>query len=441
MRDFDWRTADRISIETEAKLLVGRRLIDVDPKAPMLPSSPRTKGAVGRVFEAAFGIPANSTPGADFPGAGIELKAVPIRLKAGEARAKERISIGMIDFSSLPGEAWDTASVRKKLDSMLLVFYRWDPLLPIARFTTLAAEMWEPDRTTLAAIRQDWETIRDLVAQGRRSDLSESLTHVLGAATKGPGHGSTSRAWSLKQPFVTWIYQTLSARSTVTTIASGDPATAFEDAILARLRPFVGTDFDRLAAVTGRTGKGGKAGVASIVRALVGERTSGRSGDFERFSVEVKIVPVNGRERVVERMSFPAFISEELAYETWEASDLLGRLNRMLIVPVHREKGAKLHGVVMGTPFFWSPTPQELEGIQSEWEHARDLIATGRANDVPPASSTRYIHVRTHGRDATDRDLAPGGIDVATKSFWLNDDFLAEILRDHDALRRPRSGR
>ncbi len=32
-------------------------------------------------------------------------------------------------------------------------------------------------------------------------------------------------------------------------------------------------------------------------------------------------------------MSFPSFVQEELAYETWPDSDLLGRLNRILLCP------------------------------------------------------------------------------------------------------------
>ena len=136
-------------------------------------------------------------------------------------------------------------------------------------------------------------------------------------------------------------------------------------------------------------------------------------------------------------MSFPAFVHEELAFEEWDTSDLLGRLNRLLIVPIHRERGATLAESVLGRPFFWSPTEPELQGIAKEWAVVRDLVAAGQARSVPPASKTTFIHVRTHGRNAADRDQAPGGLDVAKKSFWLNDQFLVGVLRMHGALQRP----
>jgi len=438
--DFDYRTADRESIERAARRLVGKWLIDIDPSAPMVSSSPTTKGVVGRIYESGFGIPANSIAGPDFPGAGIELKSVPILLVGGEARAKERISISMINFAKLAAQTWDSAEIRKKLDRMLMIFYGWEPLQPIARFRTLAAGMWNPDEATLRTIRSDWERIRDLVASGERDQVSESLSSILGAATKGPGHGSRSRAWSLKQPFVGWLYKEMSGAEPVPARSSAlDPAAAFEGHVLSVLAPYVGMTFDRLAKAVGRTGKGGKGAVATVVRSMVGEKAKGRSGDFARYGIEVKIVPVNHRGKLVERMSFPAFVHEELVFETWPDSDLLGRLNRLLIIPVHREKKVSLSQTTLGRPFFWSPTEGELEGISREWEVVRRLIADKRPNDLPKGSETEFVHARTHGRDSSDIEQAPGGFDVTKKSFWLNDRYLERILEEHGALTAPRS--
>jgi len=149
-------------------------------------------------------------------------------------------------------------------------------------------------------------------------------------------------------------------------------------------------------------------------------------------------VPVNSRSKLVERMSFPAFVHQELVFETWPDSDLLGRLNRILIVPVHREKGSSLDETRLGRPFFWSPTEEELEGISIEWEVVRRLIEDHRSNDLPKASETNFIHARTHGRDSRDREPAPGGLEVTRKSFWLNDRYLERVLNDHGALTPPR---
>ena len=434
---FDYRTATRDEIAAVARTLVGKQLIEIDRTAPMRPSSAQTKGVVGRIYEAAFGKQPDSRQEADFPGAGIELKSVPIQFVRGEARAKERVSLTMIDFAVLPVERWETAAVRKKVDDLLLVFYRWDPLFPIARFETLAAEIWQPDDESMRQMKVDWESVRDLVRQGRREEVSEGSTRLLGAATKGPGHGSQSRAWSLKQTFVGFIYRSITAKESMPTSAGLDPGATFERAALARMEPYIGRSLADLAKIVERADKTGKAAAAQIVRALVGERGTGRHGEFERFGIETKTVPVNAAGRLVEAMSFPAFIHEELVFETWDSSDLLARIGRMLLVPVHRERKAGLDQARLGKPFFWSPSPDDIHGIEIEWERFRRLIELGRARELPHASDTTYIHVRPKGRDATDRDQAPGGIDVIKKCFWLNQAYLEQVLRDHGALTAP----
>ena len=441
MPTFPYQTATADQIAERARSLVGRTLIELQPSlAPMLPSSSATKGVVGRIFEACFDIPQNSIAGPDFPGAGIELKSVPILIAGSEARAKERISVGMIDFDRLAKEVWETASVRKKLDRMLLIFYGWQPLQPISRFKALAGGVWSPDAETWLAVEADWRTIQSFVVAGRRSEVSESLTRVLGAATKGPGHGSISRAWSLKQPFVGWIYRSMTGDAPpAMEVVAEDPARVFEAEVLARLRPHIGQSFDALAIATGRAGLGGKAGVAATVRSLLGQPVHGRTGEFARYGIEVKTVPVDAQGKIVEAMSFPAFHHEELIYETWEASDLLGRLNRLLIVPVHRSKGASLATTRLGKPLLWSPAQEELVGIQAEWERFRHLIEIGQARDLPKASETTYIHVRPKARDASDRDNAPGGVDVIKKCFWLNQSYVGRILATNDALTPPRN--
>ncbi len=378
----------------------------------MAPSSAKNKGAVGKVYEFAFGIEPNSRPEADFPGAGIELKSVPIRIVTGEARAKERVSLTMINFLTLPSEQWDTAPVRKKLNDLLLIFYRWDPLQPIARFETLAAEIWQPDAESLRQMQVDWESVRDLVRIGRRDEVSEGSTRLLGAATKGLGHGSTSRAWSLKQTFVGYIYRSISSDLPITTAPSLDPGATFEREVLARVEPHVGRSLADLAEVVGRAGKTGKAASAQAVRALVGERGKGRSGDFERFGIETKIVPVNAAGHLVEAMSFPTFVHEELVFETWEASDLLARIQRMLIVPIHRERRASLAEARLGRPFFWSPRQEEFRGIDPGMGAISQADRT-RSGARPTEGIPDGVHPRSaEGRDAADRDQAPGGFDV-----------------------------
>ena len=146
-----------------------------------------------------------------------------------------------------------------------------------------------------------------------------------------------------------------------------NPAAAFEEAVLGRLLPLAGRRLGDLAQELGMGTTAGKAAVATIVRKVVA-RTAGslrRLRSLRRRGEDGSGQPSGegGRTDIV-----PGFVHEELIYETWSESDLLGRLNRILFVPVQRETGATLNETVLGRVFFWTPTPQELDGIAKEWE-------------------------------------------------------------------------
>ena len=137
------------------------------------------------------------------------------------------------------------------------------------------------------------------------------------------------------------------------------------------------------------------------------------------------------QDRPIEATSFPSFVHEELAYETWPDSDLLGRLNRILFVPVRRSRGQAQAAAVVGRAFFWSPSEADLVGISLEWEEFRRLISAGLARQLPKPSQTTYIHVRPKARNARDREIAPGGFDVIRKCFWLNQAYVETIIHEH----------
>ena len=119
----------------------------------------------------------------DFPGAGIELKAVPLRLTGRGLGVKERTVISIIDYMALPGQTWTTASVRKKL-KILFVFFEHIDEKPKSMFPIREILLWEPDARTDALLRADWERVFAKVRQGRAHELSESDGSLMGPCTK-----------------------------------------------------------------------------------------------------------------------------------------------------------------------------------------------------------------------------------------------------------------
>ncbi len=456
---FDHRTASTAEILSVAHGLVGRTLGDISGRGSVSRvSEARTKGDVGAIVEAYFSIPPNTSPLPDFPGAGIELKTVPLFARSREVVVKERTFIAKIDYHALAGEEWTRATVRKKLQKVLFVFYRWAPAVDISAFTVEHVLLWSPDDRTLPFLETDWRTVRDKVRGGQAHLISEGDGRILGAATKSATGADRQRqpfsaelakprGWALKPTFVRSIFveSTVPDRQLESLVDAigANAGTDFERQVLDHFDRYVGKRVGDVAALLGLPSTAAKHRAAIVVRRALGQRQPElRIKEFERLGIEIKIVRLAADARPYEAMSFPAFRYGELVAEQWEDSDLLARLNRLLVVPVEgRTKETSVDQCVIRAPFFWSPSGPELDGIRQEWEMFRAEVAAGLAGSLTPASGTRYIHVRPKARDSTDTDDAPGLGPVVKKCFWLNQRFVQELVLGYAPGWRRQQGR
>lgn len=448
---FDGDSATEQEIEEHAQKLKGKRLRDVIPASGRVSESkPGDKGAVGQLVERAFGLPRSSDQRPDFGHAGIELKVVPLKRSSRSVRSKERTSVTMIDYGALVEESWPTAKVRKKLQKILFVFYyhvdKGDPLDTVIEETVL----WTPESDLLPQLESDWSVVQRKVLEGLAHEISEGDGRVLGAATKGAGGGklvdqprnlairAKPRAWALKPSLTTWLYEKKRSGG-MQIVALRDalklkPTESFEDAVLRRLSVYEGKTLAQVAKALNVPLSKAKSGAAVLVRRAIGVLDDKASiQEFKERGIQIKIVPISPAGRPYEAMSFPKFNHMEVWKEEWEESDLLQQLDRMLIVPLVRdERKTPKEKQVWGRAFFWSPTADQLSGIEREWRNYGRRIQAGEGNRLPRSSQTKYIHVRPHARDSGDTEQAPRIGQVVKKCFWLNKAFIASIVRNSD---------
>ena len=410
-------------------------------------SSAANKGGAGNIVERYFGIQSNNEQAPDFVGAGIELKVSPLVMDGRTARRiKERTSVTMIDYELLDRESWATASLRKKLQRILFVFYEWRPDVPLRDLRVRAVKLWSPPAELLPYLKHDWVAVWTKNRAGRAHELSEADGLILGAATKGATGAmkpqphspepAKSRAWSLK-PRLTWtIYATTQGEDLDRDLLARLSEEAGLDPIaplLAQVEGFVGLTVQQVAERSGISPDKSKNRAVTVVRRAIGLYPIKLPPELEALGVEVKTIPLGPNAEPYEAMSFPAFDHREMADEEWEDSELLSRVQNMLLIPLYREtRGVELLEQRVCKPFQWSPDREQLTGIRLEWERYRDLVAQGRADELHGESDTRFIHVRTHGRDGDDQVEAPGGLVVAKKSFWLNREFVRELVLSHN---------
>ena len=164
------------------------------------------KGKLGIVTEIIhFGLSPDNAPLADLRGAGLELKVTGLLKNTRGIRAKERLSLGMIDYSKYVKTTPDFESdqeVQKSLSGMLLMTYWYksseqSPLDVVFHDSLI----WKPTGQERELIKQDWAILQATIRLGFAHMLSERYSNGLGAPPKGAGKDSDFIKQPVQQPF------------------------------------------------------------------------------------------------------------------------------------------------------------------------------------------------------------------------------------------------
>ena len=121
------------SIYEHALKLTGKTLAQVAPETVEIVNE-RNRGDLGTLVEKYyFAHKPKSNHGPDFPEAGLELKTTgvkPQKKKVGY-QAKERLSLMMIDYTTIKQESWEGSSLLAKCRLMLIQFYDYVSDVPV----------------------------------------------------------------------------------------------------------------------------------------------------------------------------------------------------------------------------------------------------------------------------------------------------------------------
>jgi len=203
----EYNSNDQDSVYSFAKKLIGKTLRDVLPESIIQESyqlfiNDGNKGRFGHKIEKHyFGYDINPSKQADFP-CGLELKVTPIKLNMnGSLSPKERLKHNIINFNDIVNETWDTSSLLKKINSILLIRYL-DPQnanINQLDYKILDVQIFciDTNKDDFIQFEKDWNLIVNKIKGGKAHELSESDTVYLGACTAGATRDSSQRT----QPF------------------------------------------------------------------------------------------------------------------------------------------------------------------------------------------------------------------------------------------------
>ncbi len=161
------------------------------------------KGWAGQTIERFLGLPLNSSHAPNF--GSWELKVVPLRWLGGKLVVKETMAITMIDPYEVASKSFEESYLFAKLRRIVIVSRIFENMAETQSILHDVSGFDLDDPCIFAQVKADYEFVSDTI----KSRGFEALTGRMGALiqprTKGPGHGSISRAFYARKHFVAHI--------------------------------------------------------------------------------------------------------------------------------------------------------------------------------------------------------------------------------------------
>ncbi|GAB0174920.1 MAG: Sau3AI family type II restriction endonuclease [Candidatus Altimarinota bacterium] len=466
----------------ESILAFAKKLLGTNLKSILPPGyKPRGgKGGLGQLLEEHyFHKPLDSDSKPDFPDAGVELKATPIKKFSRKGiGAKERLSLNIINYDDLVNETWENSHFLSKNSLLLLVFYLYeenqiniDHLIKIVELYSFLD--YEED---LKVIQNDWITIQYKVLEGKAHELSEGDTQYLGACTKGAKNqkprsqpfSSTlakQRAFCFKQGYVNYILKRIQGKTReYDSLFKNDgldiAKISIEQRVKTLFKPYLGKTAFELGNIFGMEFKNQKGYYAkisdNIVKMILGVKNLNKVSEFEKANISLKTIRVSYDGTIQEDISFPAFKFCEIIKEDWYDSELYNllestkflfikyRITTNTVAEFDRLNDTEKNKfLILDEVYLWNAPVNDIENYAKQtWRDTIKIIKEGviinpiiqksgkviERNNLPKSRDTKMIHVRPHGINKKDIDILPNGKELTKQCFWFNKSYIKDQL-------------
>jgi DNA mismatch repair protein MutH len=168
------------------------------------PDARLNKGWAGHVIERHLGLPLNSSRAPNF--GSWELKLVPLKRKAnGTLCVKETMAITMIDPVEVAAKRFEESHIFNKLRKTVIASRVCENRAETRSLLHSVGTFDLDDPAVFLQVKADYDLIRETIRTQGFGALSGTMGTLVQPRTKGPGHGSTSRAFYARQHFVSHI--------------------------------------------------------------------------------------------------------------------------------------------------------------------------------------------------------------------------------------------
>lgn len=161
----------------------------------------KNKGWAGHVIERYLGLPLNSSQA---PNCGTwELKIASLKyLKNGSLTVKETMAITMINPFDVENTRFEDSHLLKKLKRCLIAARIWKNKKEPSSILYSVDTFDLTDNEIYNQIKEDYNLVRSTIIYQGFEKLTGKMGVYIQPRTKGPGHGSTSRAFYARTGFL-----------------------------------------------------------------------------------------------------------------------------------------------------------------------------------------------------------------------------------------------
>ena len=165
------------------------------------------KGWKGKVLEKLTGLKGDNKQAPN--GLGFELKSISYKkLKNGKLVPRETITITMINPAVLKETSFFKSHCWAKLKSMIFCAVMWHGKNSVnAELLEVKSLDFLEEDDLIKEIKADYDFIREKLAKQGFENLTGKDGKWIQARTKGPGHGSVSRAFYARKALVKKIFE------------------------------------------------------------------------------------------------------------------------------------------------------------------------------------------------------------------------------------------
>lgn len=424
----------------------------------------RGKGSFGQALEEIyFGKQNDNVSEPDFSEAKLELKASPLKyIKNNTIRVKERLVLNHFRYEEMDKEVFETSHFLIKNAVILLVFYFYSKNQKPESQKVDLVDIWRCLDEDMVQIQEDWETIVQKIHDGKAETISEGDTMYLGACTKGATKATNyqkqphsdvlaqSRALCFKQSYMNMIYNKLKHRQIARIEKKDEPIkeryflsgseTNFNCKVLELFAPYLGKPcLDITNSLSLKSD--GKAKFALIARHILGfKKKSDSFYEFDAANVQVKTIRVEVNGKIKESMSFKPIVYNDIINQEWEDSDFYQELISKFIFVIFRRIDNS-SDYYLSDVKIWNMPESDLQIVQNVWNSAKKDIGIDNFSNLPKLSDHLIAHVRPHGRNSQDKMVTPSGRYEYKRSFWLNKQYIEEVIvngKSYSTLNIPR---